>query len=215
MNIMALIRNNQSTEYRKAMNNQTEFSTGFTLIELIVTLSIAALLFGVAIPSFSSTITSSRLTATVNELVTALNFARSEAIKRGQKVIVRKTGENWEDGWQIFVDIDRSNLAKQNVFNTGTDIVLRVYSALPETYTLRGDNNFMDFIRFQPDGSANNLGSFVLCNNSDRNNKPETNTSKLVTVNFTGRVHIGIDADNDGIPEKDDGTEISSCTTGF
>jgi type IV fimbrial biogenesis protein FimT len=80
------------------------------------------------------------------------------------------------------------------------------------SYTLRGNNNFTNFIRYQPDGTSNNIGSFVLCDNSDGNNIPEANTSKLVTVNSTGRVHIGIDADHDGIPEKDDGTEIVSCT---
>ena len=195
------------------MHNQLEHSPGFTLMELMVTIAIAGILLGVAIPSFTSIISSNRLTTYANELVTALNFARSEAIKRGQHVVVRKTGTNWEDGWQIFVDIDRSPSSHQNEFNAGTDIVLRIYSKLPDSFTLRGNNNFTNFIRYQPDGTSNNPGSFVLCNNSDGNNIPiKKNTSKLLTVNFSGRVHIGIDADNDGIPEKDDGTEITSCT---
>jgi type IV fimbrial biogenesis protein FimT len=196
----------------KTMHNQLESSTGYTLMELMVTISIAGILLGVAIPSFTSIISSNRLTTYANELVTALNLARSEAIKRGQHVVVRKTETNWEDGWQVFVDIDRSPSSHQNVFNTGTDIVLRVYSKLPDSYTLRGNNNFINFIRYQPDGTSNNIGSFVLCDNSDGNNIPEKNTSKLITVNATGRLHMGIDADNDGIPEKDDGTEITSCT---
>lgn len=180
-------------------------------MELMVTVSIAGILLGVAIPSFTFIISSNRLTTYANELVTALNLARSEAVKRGQHVVVTKAGTNWEDGWQVFADIDRSTPAKQNVLDAD-DIVLRVYSALPVSYTLRGNNNFTNFIRYQPDGTSNNIGSFVLCDNSDGNNIPEANTSKLVTVNSTGRVHIGIDADHDGIPEKDDGTEIVSCT---
>ena len=182
-------------------------------MELMVTITIAGVLLSIAIPNFTSVISSNRLTTYANELVTALNFARSEAIKRGQHVVVRKTGTNWEDGWQIFVDIDRSPSSHQNEFNAGTDIVLRIYSKLPDSFTLRGNNNFTNFIRYQPDGTSNNPGSFVLCNNSDGNNIPiKKNTSKLLTVNFSGRVHIGMDADNDGIPEKDDGTEITSCT---
>lgn len=180
-------------------------------MELMVTISIAGILLGLAIPSFTSIISSNRLTTYVNELVTALNLARSEAVKRGQHVVVRKTGTDWEDGWQVFVDIDRSTLAKQNAPDAG-DLVLRVYSALPDSYTLRGNNNFINFIRYQPDGTSNNIGSFVLCDNSDNNNLPEKDTSKLLTVNFSGRVHIGLDIDNNGIPEKDDGTEIVSCT---
>ena len=193
------------------MHIQPEYNKGFTLLELMVTVAIAGILVGIAIPSFTSIITSNRLTTYANELVTALNLARSEAIKRGQHVVVIKTGANWENGWQVFVDIDRSTTAKQNALNT-SDIVLRAYSALPSSYTLRGNNNFTNFIRYQPDGSSNNIGSFVLCENSDGNNTPEANTSKLITINFTGRQHMGIDSNKNGIPEKDDGTEISSCT---
>jgi type IV fimbrial biogenesis protein FimT len=193
------------------MHNQPEHSSGYTLMELMVTIAIAGILLGVAIPSFTSIISSNRLTTYANELVAALNLARSEAIKRGQQVVVRKTGTDWEDGWQVFVDIDRSTPARENVLDA-SDIVLRVYSKLPDSYTLRGNNNFTNFIRYQPDGSSNNIGSFVLCNNRDGNNIPEANTSKLLTINSTGRVHIGIDSDNDGIPEKDDGSEIISCT---
>ena len=193
------------------MHNQSKYNSGFTLIELMVTIAIAAIVLGIAIPSFSSTITSNRLTTSANELVTALNLARSEAVKRGQHVVVRKTNTNWENGWQVFVDIDRSTSAKENVLDAGTDIQLRVYSALPGSYTLRGNNNFVNFIRYQPDGRSSNIGSFAVCDGSN------ITRAKLIIVNAVGRVRQGADADHDGIPEKDDATEISSCTdiTGF
>lgn len=193
------------------MHNPPNYIKGFTLLELMVTVAIASVLVGIAIPSFTSLISSNRLTTYANELVTTLNLARSEAVKRGQHVVVLKTGVNWEKGWQLFVDIDRSTTAKQNVLDA-SDIVLKTYSALPTFYTLRGNNNFTNFIRYQPDGSSNNIGSFVLCDNHDGSNIPKENTSKLVTVNSAGRLHMGIDANKNGIPEKDDGTEISSCT---
>ena len=189
------------------MKNQPAHSSGFTLIELMITIIIAAILLSIAIPSFTDTIAANRLTTNANELVTALNLARSEAVKRGQQVVVRKTGANWENGWQVFVDIDRSTAAKQNIFDAGTDIELRVYSALPGSYTLRGNNNFVNFIRYQPDGQSSNFGSFALCNGGN------ITDAKLIIVNAVGRVRQGADADHDAIPEKDDGTEISSCTT--
>lgn len=194
---------------------------GFTLIELLMTIAIAGILVTMAIPSFNSIISSNRLTNSANDLVGALNLARSEAVKRGQQVVVRKTGAEWENGWQVFVDVDRSMAAKTNVFNDNgdanlceadEDCLLQVYAALPEAFTLRGNHNFINFISYSPLGISNNIGSFVICNNSDGDNLPEANTSKLITVNFAGRPHIGIDSNNNGIPEKEDGTEITSCT---
>jgi len=63
-------------------------NTGFTLLELIVTVGIAAVLVGIALPSFNNTIENSRVTAAANGLVGALSYARSEAIKLQNDVVV-------------------------------------------------------------------------------------------------------------------------------
>jgi type IV fimbrial biogenesis protein FimT len=89
---------------------------GFTLVELMVAVSIAAILLAVGIPSFRSTIASNRLTSTTNDLVGTLSQARSEAIRRGARVTVcvSSDGETcattgtWEQGWISFVDVTRS-----------------------------------------------------------------------------------------------------------
>jgi len=205
--------------YTRSIKN---YSNGFTLIELLVTIAIVGIVMSIAIPNFTQTIKNSRLTTTANELITALSLARGEAIKRGEHVVVRKTGANWEDGWQIFVDVDRDAPASDaNTFNDdsdtdlcedGEDCLLRVYPALQASFTLRGNNNFINFIRYQPDGLSNNMGSFAVCDNSDGNNVPEANTSRLIIVNRVGRVRIGVDSDSNGIPEKEDGNNLTSCT---
>jgi type IV fimbrial biogenesis protein FimT len=59
---------------------------GFTLVELIVTVSVASVLLAVAVPSFNEMIVSSRLTAQSNDMLAAINLARSEAIKRNASV---------------------------------------------------------------------------------------------------------------------------------
>lgn len=216
---MTLSRNKQPTGYRKIMRNQPKCNAGFTLLELMITIAIAGILVGIAIPSFTSTITSNRLTAHANELVTALNLARNEAVKRGMSVTVRKVdnnsftnkgaGANWEDGWDIFTDAN-----SDGNFGTG-DVLIRTYDPLKFSYTLRGNNNFSNFIRFTSSGQSNTNGSFVICDNSDGNNIPEANTSRLIIVNSVGRGRMGLDSNDDGIPNTDTtataASNITSC----
>lgn len=181
----------------------------FTVIELMMTLVLLTILLAIAIPEFTQSIVRNRLTGIANELITSLNYARSEAIRRGQHVAVRKTGDNWENGWQVFVDINRGTAAAKNVFNADMDVKISEVAPLPMNYTLRGNNNFENFIRYQPDGTSNNIGSFAICQNDS------IEGAKLIIVNAQGRARIAPDADQDGIPEKDKGSEISGCTSGF
>lgn len=183
--------------------------TGFTLIELLVAVTVLAILVSVAIPSFFSALVSVRLTSQVNELVSVINLARSEAIRRGQHVVVRKFGAQWENGWRVFVDVDRSGNAHANVFDSGSDIELRVYPALPSHYTLRGNHNFENFIRYQPDGDSNNMGSFVFCKSG------QVVGAKLLIVNAVGRIRMAPDANHNGLPEKENGSDLTSCYSGF
>ena len=85
---------------------------GFTMIELLVTISIAAIMLTIAIPSFQNFLLNSRMTSQTNDFVLALASARSEAVKRGVSVSVCSRATNttcagsatWDDGWLVFVD---------------------------------------------------------------------------------------------------------------
>ena len=82
---------------------------GFTLVELMVTLVVAAIILSIGIPSFTSSIRNNRTAAMTNELVTALHLARSEAVKRGQTVKFCPTTDgancaassDWQTGWLL------------------------------------------------------------------------------------------------------------------
>lgn len=185
------------------------------MIELMITLTIAGILSAIAVPSFITAVRSSRLTGATNQFVAALNYARSEAIKRGQYVVVRKTGTNWESGWRTFVDVDRAG-SNANVFNddntaplcgTNEDCLLRVYDALPTGFTLRGNSGVADYIYFKANGESKN-GSFAICDNVDGNNTAESGTSRLVVVTMVGRVRQGEDSDNDNIPD-----DLGTCSS--
>jgi type IV fimbrial biogenesis protein FimT len=114
-------------------------NSGFTLIELIVTLVIAAILLSLAAPSMTSFIRRDRLVTQANELVADLSLTRSEAIKRGFPVTICKTADAsasppqcitgndsapWTDGRIVFVDTDGSGQVN------GTEAVLRVRQEL-------------------------------------------------------------------------------------
>jgi len=87
---------------------------GFTLVELIVVLTIAGILVAIAGPAMQRFVTSNRLTSQVNDVMADINLTRSEAIKRATKDDTGTTicvstngtscavGGNWTNGWIIF-----------------------------------------------------------------------------------------------------------------
>ncbi len=184
--------------------------SGFTLIELMVTVGIAGILMSVALPSFNSVVADNKLTSNINQLVSALNLARSEAVKRNQDVSVKKTGDEWEEGWTVFTDVNGNGTQ-----DTG-DILLRSYGAMPSNFTLRSteEDDYISYIATGELSTAANV-AIVFCDNSDGNNVPEANTARVININILGRAGMGRDSDNNNIPEIFDGIdskEINSCT---
>ena len=80
---------------------------GFTLIELMITISILGILLGVGLPSFVTFIKNSQITSEANDLIYSFHMARSEAIKRGTEVrIASMNGTSWADGWKVVADLN-------------------------------------------------------------------------------------------------------------
>ena len=177
---------------------------GFSLIELLFTLIIAAILLAVGAPSFSNVIKDNRLTSQINSLVSALGMARSEALKRSQPVSVCKSSNgttcnaNWtasNQGWAVFVDADQSGS-----INAGEEI-LRVNGTLESGTTLRFSNNFLTF---DSQGSSPGLsGTFVLCD--DRG----ASSAKAIIVLASGLVRLAIDTNGDDTVEDLNGNNIT------
>lgn len=79
-------------------------SVGFTLVELMVTLVVLAILIGIAAPSFRVFLAQQRIRATSMDLRMGLTMARSEAVKRNERVALDPLGGNWSEGWQVALD---------------------------------------------------------------------------------------------------------------
>src|SRR5690242_9276873 len=86
-------------------------ASGFTILELMITVAVLAILMGIAVPSFSEMIRQNRLATQTNDLLTATNFARSEAVKRGSRVTLCPANGNncsgdsqWSAGWLVITD---------------------------------------------------------------------------------------------------------------
>ena len=168
------------------MSEKSNNHSGFTLIELMITLAIAAVLMTLVAPSFQSTIRNNRTVTNANNLLASLNIARSEAIKRGVQVTIKRKGstsKNWDAGWDIFTDIDGDGTVDTE------DEILKTASALTDSYTLRANTPYADWIAYKPDGlaiaSGGNAGTFRLCDDT-----ADKNISRAIIINLTGRARI-------------------------
>jgi type IV fimbrial biogenesis protein FimT len=167
------------TELNKKMKQ-----TGFTLIELMVTLAVIAIVAGIAAPSFSQIIQDNRLTTISNELLASLSIARSEAIKRGESVSVCQSNDqltcsndnaSWHQGWIVQVDSSNQIINERAALNNGQTLASTEAS-----------------LTYEMDGLAVgilNTVYFTICDNRGNANR------QGLEVSITGRVRQAERAD--------------------
>lgn len=158
------------------MEARGEKQSGLTLIELMVALAIVIIVATLSTPVMN-VVKSSRSTSAVQEFISSLNYARGEAVTRGQFISICRAAQDnsqqcaaagignasraWESGWIVFEDPNRDG-----TLNDGEDTLL-IHNAIGNSYTLQTVPN--DFITYNPKGFIpNTTGTWVLCDNSQK-----------------------------------------------
>ena len=179
--------------------------TGFTLIELLVGVALLAIISTYALPNLIDFIRNNKLVANTNEVVSNLNVARAEAIKRHMTVTVCGSSSGtscdtsiFENGWIAFTDTNADG-----VVDAGVDEILIVHNALNDN-TIRavGFTN-AGRVQYSSRGVIDSTGSFVICDT--RGNKH----AKAVNINVTGRIRAATDDSGSGIVNGSDGMDVT------
>ncbi|WP_269619508.1 GspH/FimT family pseudopilin [Zhongshania sp. BJYM1] len=159
----------------------TSKNRGFTLIELIVTVSIAAILAVVAVPSFTQFIDESRDRAMVQQLMKALITARSEAVVRAAPVTVSAIDGNWAKGWLSWVDA--------NANGSYDDGEALQKNAAVSSSTITGDRGgtSISSIAFNSDGFLNDTAAVVV---SYRTSPEYCSRDRNINISLTGQVSV-------------------------
>jgi len=153
-------------------------SRGFTLVEMLVVMTISAILIAVAVPSFQWTIARNRVSDGTNQLLAHLEYARMEASRRGNTVSLCRTldanlalpvcssaataaadGNDWAVGWVVFEkvlpNVDESNVEagdqvifRQQAMGTGAGARVMIHSSSPGA----------EFVAYQPRGAGGIIG---------------------------------------------------------
>lgn len=147
------------------MRHPSRRGAGFTLVELMVTIAVLAILLAIGIPAFAPLIASNRLTSATNELVAALQTARTEAIRRNVRVTVCPAAPTatacsgaWRDGWMAFVD--QTPGATPNP-ESAADILFRG-GPLPTGIVAVANAPLSSYVSFTADGASKQLnGAFL------------------------------------------------------
>jgi type IV fimbrial biogenesis protein FimT len=163
-----------------AVQDRPARERGFTMMELLVAVSIAAVLFAIGVPMYRNASLGARLSAAANNLLASVQLARSEAIKRNVQVTLCASSDGatcaasggWEQGW-IVVDAVAD-----------PDVVIQRQQNLPAGYKLTQSGGSAPLV-FQPIGIGMGAATFTACRND-----PLGAQERVLTVRAAGTAQV-------------------------
>ena len=158
---------------------------GFTIIELMIVVTLVGILSWVAIPSIGDFVQNNRLKGSMYDLLNSINQARTEAVKRKNAVTICRSNDaldanptcagsanDWSDGWLVFEDDDGDA-----VFDAADDIRISAGIATTGTVAIIGTANNMTY---NPNGSirSSTVVRFAVCDNRGTSNGRQINVTR-------------------------------------
>jgi len=147
------------------------FSAGYSLVELLVVLTLSSILALLAVPSMTAMINTQRSISLGNAFLAGLNLARNEAIKRNARTVLCKSSDGlscttsggWQQGWIMFHDVNNNAL-----LDVGEQVI-QSQAAVSQGLSLTGNTNVANYVSYSASGSSKLIsgafqaGTFSLC----------------------------------------------------
>jgi len=213
-------------------------SHGLTLIELMVTLAVFAIITVLAFPGFRLYQQNSNRVSQINDLVAAFNLARSEAVKRNLSVAVCPSvdqatcsgANDWTTGWIIFVDDNNDGVVDPTDGNAAFDAAAGELTSLQLHGQLSGANlvyadinngaiaNGAIAVSFNNQGMtsafnaaavATTSATFMRCDNRRRTDAAPDNHARAIILTASGRTRLSRDGNNNGIQENANNADLN------
>ena len=180
---------------------------GYTLIELMVLVAVIAIVLAVGAPRLSVFFDGNRMVSNTNALVSAIQIARSEAIKRGNRVTLCKsanadaatpsctTAGDWDQGWVVYSEED-NNIGQYNSSSDGDVLRRQVGVEGASTTITTPDASIANYVSFTSRGvpktasGAAQSGLFRICDDRGLTNAAGAVIARGVVLSASGRVRL-------------------------
>ncbi len=179
-----------SMDHQKS-GRRPSFQNGYTLVEIIVALTILAILSALAIPSYRNSVLDNRQRSAANELLTLMHAARNEATKQGNfnVIICASSGvasgcsgdddDGWKAGALVFVD----NVTSNEALDTN-ETVVTFAQGLPDSLSIKTSKDKFLFSPFVTPPNPKTNGTIYFCDDRGASH------AIALVVNTSGRAHI-------------------------
>ncbi|MDM7859747.1 GspH/FimT family pseudopilin [Alteromonas sp. ASW11-36] len=179
---------------------QMRCQNGVTLLEMMITVAIVAIVLTTVAPSIQSILVQNRIIGEINELSGIIQFARHSAIDEQTNTVVCPTEDytnctnNWDNAKMVFMDLDANGMRGAN------EVLLVASSVINRVNDMTGPAGGFAFL---PSGAASANATILLCHQNNNNEY-----ARALTISLQGRVKMSADNNNDGIHEDTNGTAL-------